>query len=227
MAGTTHTYAPLFGRRIRVTQLDGSGSYTGQNFFVTKGFVSVALSSETEDGAEIIQRNANNELCINEKLATTFKRLNATVRFCGVNPTLLDWMSNAKVYQDAAGDDAGFTLDEGAIEGHFALELFTGLAGSLGDLTAGGYALLPFLSKGTLANLEFNGENAVDFSVENMLSVSNNQWGTGPYNVVMDSSATPAPGKLPTALDPLTHFLLLDTAVAAPAETTTPTLVGP
>lgn len=222
---TTHTYAPLFGRRIRVTQLSGSGSPTGLNYFVTKGFVSVSLSAETEDGAEIIQRNANNELCINEKLSSTFKRLTASVRFCGVNPTLLSWMSNAETYQDYAGDDAGFTLSEGLIEGFFALELFTGLSGSLGDANAGGYGLLPFLTKGTLADLTFDGENAVDFTIENMQSVSGNQWGVGPYNVVMNGDATPAAAPLPTALDPLTHFLLLDTAVAAPAETAVPTIV--
>lgn len=221
----THTYAPLFGRRIRVTQLSGSGSPTGLKFFVTKGFMSVSLSAETEDGAEIIQRNANNELCINEKLSNTFKRLSASVRFCGVNPTLLSWMSNAETYQDYAGDDAGFTLSEGPIEGQFALELFTGLAGSLGDANAGGYALMPYLTKGTLADLEFNGEDAVDFTIENMLSASGNAWGTGPYNVVMNNNATPAPAKLPSALDPLTHFLLMDTAVAAPAETASPTNV--
>jgi hypothetical protein len=222
---TTHTYAPLFGRRIRVTQLSGGGSPTGLNYMVTKGFMSVSLTAETEDGAEIIQRNANNELCINEKLSNTFKRLTASVRFCGVNPTLLSWMSNAEVYEDYAGDEAGFTLSEGPIEGQFALELFTGLAGSLGDLNAGGYALMPYLTKGTLADLEFNGEDAVDFTVENMMSASGNAWGTGPYDVVMNDAATPVASPLPTALDPLTHFLLLDTAVAAPAETTTPTTV--
>lgn len=323
----THTYAPLFGRRIRVTQLDGSGSPTGLNYFVTDGFVSVSLTAETEDGAEIILRNANNDLCINEKLANTFKRLNASVRFCGVNPTLLSWMSNAETYADYAGDDAGFVLNEGLIQGQFALELFTGLAGSLSDESAGGYALLPFLTKGTLADLTFDGENAVDFTVQNMLSASGNAWGAGPYNVVRTaggaevqtvtitggptggsftltfdgqttaaipynaaaadvrtalealsnlavgdvttsggplpgtavtvtfaaglgdvpqmtatssltggttpavtvstttSGVTGAPAKLPTALDPATHFLLLDTAVAAPAATTAPTPV--
>ncbi len=104
--------------------------------------------------------------------------------------------------------------------------MFTGLAGSLNDESAGGYALLPFVSKGTLADLTFDGENAVDFTVQNMASVSGNAWGTGPYNVVMNAATPSAAAKLPTPLDPLTHFLLLDTAVAAPAATTEPTVVA-
>ena len=223
---TTHNYAPLFGRRLRVTQVAGDGTVTAaQKFFVTEGFVSVQLQAVTEDGAEIILRNANNQLCINEQLASTFKRLNVTVKFCGVNPLLLSWMSNAEAYQDYALNDAGFTLSEGEINGTFALELFTGLAGSLNDQNANGYALLPFVKSGTIADIEVNGENAVDFTVQSMLSQSGNQWGVGPYNVVMNDATPPVPAKLPTALDPKTHFLLIDTAVAAPAVTTTPTAV--
>lgn len=323
---STHTYAPLFGRRIRVTQMLGTG-VVGANYFVTDGFVSFSLTAETEDGAEIILRNAQNQLCINERLASTFKRLSVSVRFCGVNPLLYSWMSNAESYNDWAGDPAGFTLSEGPIEGNFGLELFTGLAGSLNDVNANGYALLPFMQKGTLADIELTGEDAVDFSIQNMLSVSGHSWGTGPYDVLMGpgtseaqvititgvptggsftlsfngqttgaiaynatsaavlaaleglgniavgdvtvtggplpatavtvtfksslgnvaamtatssltggttpavavTSPTPGvsgvPSKLPTPLDTLTHFLLIDTAVAAPAVTAEPTLV--
>lgn len=325
---STHTYAPLFGRRIRVTQMLGSG-IVGENYFVTDGFVSFSLAAETEDGAEIILRNAQNQLCINERLSSTFKRLSVTTRFCGVNPLLYSWMSNAEGYMDWAGDMAGFTLSEGPIEGNFALELFTGLAGSLNDVNANGYALLPFMQKGTLADIELTGEDAVDFSIQNMISVSGHDWGVGPYDVLagpgtseaqtitiagvptggsftltyagqttgaigfdatavavqaalealgnlalgdvtvtggplpaspvtvtFDSAlgnvavmtatpsltggttptvtiATPSegvagvPSPLPTALDALTHFLLIDTAIVAPAVTAEPTLVVP
>jgi hypothetical protein len=217
----THNYAPLFGRRLRVTQVGGDGA-PGPQQFVTEGFVSVSLQGVTEDGAEILLRNAQNQLCINEQLSSTFKRLNVSVRFCGVNPLLLSWMSNAELYEDYAGDAAGFTLGEGEIDGTFALELFTGLAGSLNDTNANGYALLPFVKAGTIADLEFTGEDAVDFTIQNMLSQSGNAWGAGPYDVVMDDSATPVAAPLPTALDPKTHFLLIDTAVAAPAATPEP-----
>lgn len=218
----THTYAPLFGRRIRVSQMEGSGAF-GENFFVTDGFVSFSLTAETEDGAEIILRNAQNQLCINERLAATFKRLSVNLRFCGVNPLLYSWMSNAEAYEDYAGDIAGFTLSEGEIVGNFGLELFTGLAGSLNDTNANGYALLPLMQKGTLADFEITGEDAADFTIQNMLSVSGNNWGVGPYDVMMNDAVPPVPAPLPTALDELTHFLLIDTAVAAPAVTAEPT----
>lgn len=219
----THKYAPIFGRRLRVTQMLGTGA-VGANYFVTDGFVTVSLTVETEDGAEIILRNAQNQLCINEQLSATFKRLTVSTRFCGVNPTLLSWMSNADIYEDWAGDAAGFTMSEGPIEGNFAMELFTGLAGSLNDTSANGYMLLPFMNKGTLSDIEISGEDAVDFTVQNMQSLSGNQWGVGPYDVLInDDSPVGTADVLPTALSPLTHFLMIDTAVPAPTVTPEPT----
>ena len=220
----THKFAPLLGKRIRVTQMTDAGA-VGANNIVTDGFITVTISSEVEDGAEIIQRNAWGQLCINERKNPSFKRLNLEMEFCGVNPSLLSYVSNAVEYDDYAGDVAGFTIPEGEITGAFALELFTGLSGTLNDPNALGYMLLPFVGKGVLGDITVDGENAITFSLTSAATRGGHEWGVGPYDVVINDDSPGTPDVLPTALDPFDHFLLIDTAVAAPVVNEQPTAV--
>ena len=221
---TTHCFIPVLGKRLRVTELDVCGvpiPTTGM-YIATDGFITVTLSSEVEDGTEIIVKKASGALCVNERLASSFKRFNVEIEFCGVNPSLLAMVANATPYEDYASDIAGFTVGEGEITGGFALELWTGLsgqaclAGQTGE--ASGYLLLPFVQKGVLGDITIDGENAVTFSLSESETRGGNQWGVGPYNVLVDNSAGPdgVLSPLPTALDPYDHLLLIDTAVAPP-----------
>lgn len=193
----THCYTPVLGKRLRVTSLNTCGATdVNSRQVVTEGFITVTFSSETEDGAEIIQKNAAGHLCINEKLADSFKRLTVEVDFCGVNPSLLTLVSNAKPYNDYAGDVAGFTIPEGEINKAFALELWTGLAGQAclpGQVDeSSGYLLLPFVRAGVMGDITIDGENAVTFQVTAAYTKGGNGWGVGPYNVLR---ALPVPGK--------------------------------
>lgn len=187
----THCFIPVLGKRLRVTQLNNCGvavPTTGLNV-VTDGFVTVTLSSEVEDGVEIIQKNASGNLCVNEKRSDSFKRFTVEIEFCGVNPSLLSMVSVAKAYADYAGDVAGFTVGEGAIDKNFALELWTGLSGQacLPGQTgeASGYLLLPYVGAGVLGDITIDGENAVTFSLTGAATKGGNQWGRGPYNVLV------------------------------------------
>jgi len=225
----TKCYKPILGKRLRVTALDGCGNVpaaaTVDSLIVVEGFISVTLSSEVDDGAEIITKTANGALCVNEKLSPNFKRFTAEVEFCGVNPSLLSFMTNAEVYLDSADDVAGFTVPEGFVDKKFALELWTGLSGEAcpsGAAFYGGYLLLPFMNAGVLGNIEVTGEDAISFSMTGAYTVGGNAWGVGPYNVVLDDSVTPVPGPLPTALDSLDHLLLIDTEVAPPTASCSP-----
>jgi hypothetical protein len=222
---TTHLYAPILGRRMRATQLKDDGSI-GLNKLVTDGYITTTLSATIEDGTEIVQRNAAGQLCVNELGNPSFKRFTVETEFCGVNPSLLSFVSNAKEYEDYANDIAGFTVPEGEITGLYALELWTGLSGSLADTAAGGYMLLPQIHKGNLGDITIDGENAVTFTVTGSYTVGGNQWGVGPAGYKVLANATGVPSQLPTALDPLDHFLLIDTAVAAPPSSGQPELVS-
>lgn len=216
----THCFSPVLGKRLRVIELDTCGAVVaGSRYVSTDGFVTVTLSSEVEDGTEIIQRNAAGQLCVNERMSDSFKRFTAEIEFCGVNPSLLAIVSNAESYMDYAGDVAGFTVPEGEINKRFALELWTGLSGQAclpGEATdeASGYLLLPFVQAGVLGDIAIDGENAVTFSLTGAYTRGGNGWGTGPFNVLRDDTSAPAP--LPLALDPYDHLLLIDTALAPP-----------
>ena len=219
---TTHCFIPVLGKRIRVTSLDQCGVVpddgTENSVIVTDGFITLSLSSEVEDGTEIITKKASGALCVNEKLADSFKRFTIEMEFCGVNPGLLSLTTNAEPYSDYAGDIAGFTVAEGEMVKKFALELWTGLSGQAcapGAEEASGYLLLPFVQAGVLGDISVDGENAVTFSMTGAYTKGGNAWDVGPYDVLLDDASTAGP--LPTALDPLDHLLLMDTGLAPPA----------
>lgn len=223
----THCFTPLLGKRMRITRLTDCGAPlvagTANAFIVTSGFISVTLSSEVEDGAEIIQKNAAGNIVVNEKRSASFKRFNVEMTLIGVNPSLLSYISNATVYNDYAGDQAGFKVSEGPITNKFALELWTGLAGQdcVGANEASGYIVLPYIQAGVLGNIEVNGENAVNASLTGASTRGGNAWNTGPYQVVFGANGT-TPSKIPTALNPYDHLLMIDTALALPPESCNP-----
>ncbi len=228
MPTVTHNFEPILVKRMRATSLtDGGAIDASSKYIVTDGLISIKLSAQIDDGAEILQRNAAGYLCVNEKLNPAFKRINLDIDFCGVNPTLLAWLTSAKEYADYAGDIAGFTQGEGMYGGKFALDWWTGLTGHIGDDAASGYSLLPHVHQGNIGDVEFVGDKQVDFTLTGAYTVGNNQWGVGPYDVLVNNDSPGVPDVLPTALDPLDHWLLVDTAVPAPALSLSPMPVLP
>jgi hypothetical protein len=216
----TRCFTPVLGKRIRATKLDDCGtvpaSGTVDAVAATDGFISLTLSSEVEDGSEIITRKADGSLCVNEMTAPSFKRFTLELEFCGVDPGLLSLVTNAEIYNDWASNPAGFTVPEGTIDSKFAFEMWTGLSGAAcptGVEEASGYLLLPFVNGGVLGDIEVNGEDAITFSMTGAFTKGGNGWGTGPFNVVFNGSNA---ARLPTALDPRDHLLLMETGVAPP-----------
>lgn len=218
MATTVKSFAPLLGKIVRITELDKCGlpNDPGTDGFVaTDGFITLTLSTETEDGNEILVKKANGGICINKKQPDAFKRFTLEIQFCDVHPVLVSWLTNAKQYVDTAGEVIGFTQGDGDIDKKFAFELWTGTDGNVcagGDETSG-YILLPFVNGGTIGDITVNGEDAVEFTISGAYTESGNQWGVGPYNI-MSEGGTPAP--LPTALDEDDHLLMITTNLAPP-----------
>jgi hypothetical protein len=218
----TKCFIPVLGKRIRVTTLDVCGGVpvSGDVQVTTNGFISLSLTSEVEDGTEIITKKADGSLCVNEMTDSSFKRFTVEMEFCGVDPDLLSVVTNAEQYMDYSDESAGIVVPEGTIDKRFALELWTGLSGRAcepGEEEASGYMLLPFLAAGVLGDVTVDGENAVTFSMTGAYTKGGNTWGVGPYDVLLDGTTPPGtPAPLPTALDPLDHLLLLETGVAPP-----------
>lgn len=229
----TKVITPIRGKRIRVTQLDDCGAIVASSTqIVSSGFVTVTLSPQVEDGTDIQVRNANGALCINERGNPTFTGFDVEIEFCEVNPSVITMVTNAEDYEDYAGDIAGFTVPEGEITGKFALELWTGIAGvacGADGAEASGYMLLPLINAGTLGDVEIGGEDAITFTLTNSSTRGGNTWGVGPYSVLYDNTIpeSPVASPLPEALDPLDHFLMIETLVTPPADTSEPTPVTP
>jgi hypothetical protein len=225
-----HCIIPLLGKRLRVTPTNSCGVIaTDAEYVATDGFVSITLSSEVEDGSEIIVRKASGALCVNEKRANSFKRFTVELHFCGVNPALLGMTTNATPYVQGGtptGDTIGFTVPEGEINKFFALELWTGLSGGScepGADEASGYILLPLVSAGVLGDIEITGEDAIDFSMTGAYTKGGNAWSVGPYDVVKDDLGVAGP--LNPGVDAYDHLLMIDTALAPPPESCDPVAV--
>jgi hypothetical protein len=217
----TKCFKPIFGKRIRVSKMDASchavtgGSCAEIN---TDGFISLSLSSETEDGPEIITRKASGALCINHKSPDAFKRFTLEMEFCGVDPDLLSFMTNMTAYPDWAGNVTGVTAYEGTVDQKFGLEVWTGLAGGDGPTGAGvveasGYVVLACVNAGVLGDITIDGENEVSFTMQGAYTVSGNAWGVGLHNVTLHNGV---PALLPEALLPTEPLLITQTGVAPP-----------
>lgn len=217
----TQCFKPIFGKRIRVSLMDSCcRAVTGGSCaeIVTDGFISLSLSSEVEDGAEVITRKASGELCVNHKAPNAFKRFTLEMEFCGVDPDLLSFMTNMSAYQDWAGDIAGATAYEGMVDQKFGLEVWTGLAGAacptgVGVEEASGLITLACVNAGVLGDITIDGENAVSFTMTGAYTVSGNAWGTGVHPVVLNNGVADL---LPTALLPTEPLLIMQTGVAPP-----------
>lgn len=210
------------GKRVRLTRLDECGTppapMATDALVVSSGFISVAYTLEYEDGDEIIQKNANGDLCITDRSEDKFKRVMVTISFCEVDPAALELATGNAAEVDGAGVNVGIRVSRGLPDdaANFALELWSGV-GEV-ECTGGdreyGYLLLPFLKNGTLR--DFTVENGpTTFEVQAWTENGTN-WGAGPYNVVASGA-----GGVPSSLeDPLTaddHMVIRTTTVAPPA----------
>lgn len=149
-------YGVVRGKRIRVTRLDSCGAFpvptTANSLVTSSGFVSVQFSPDYEAGEEIIQKNADGALCVNDRTCDVFKRTNVTISFCNVDPDIMSLVTGNSVEVDGSGNDVGFRINEAIGCNQFALELWTGIDGqaacpptnAVQSLTEGGTGLTSF-----------------------------------------------------------------------------------
>jgi hypothetical protein len=215
------TFAPIKGRRMRITRLDECGAPVigPKTTRVSKGFVSVALSPQYDDGEAIAVKDAAGDLDINEPADPTLMSVAATITFTRVDPDLVSLITGNQTVTDAAAKGVGFRLSGGIpVLGGWALEVWSDLAGQLCEgAKAYGYTLLPY----------FRGGKVGDVSIENgaaSFSVSSNTreaslWGAGPYDVVHTGVGNTVPGPLLDEIGTKDHYHMQLTTVAPPEVT--------
>jgi hypothetical protein len=206
----TDCYSLVRATSVRVTQLDECGEL-GDEFAVSEGWIEARITAEYEAGDEFIQKNANGDLCINERAPDALKRLNVEVDWCVVDPDIISLITGADLELDGA-DAVGFRRTTGINQNNFALELWAkqtgGACGPTGQCY--GYYLVPFITGATLGDVTF-GNAAFTFTTTGY-TVAGAGWGVGPYDVIGDPA-----GPLDVEIGADQIELLRTTCVAPPA----------
>lgn len=209
------------GKRMRATLVDANGRpvYGDSSVSVTKGFVTATMTSNIEEGEATTVTNADGDACISEPAVPSFTGYGVEIEFCEVDYAMFGILTGQEIILDAAGNAIGIdeksTVDLNATT--FALEIWTGAALKNGTPSAGsqgqyGYFLLPFLKGGIIGDVTIE-NGAVSFTVSNMTTQSNSNWGKGPYNVEL-VSGKPAP--LRKGVTNSTHRRMMTAEVAPP-----------
>lgn len=221
MAHTTKCLSLVKGRRIRVTALDSCGRpiYGDCSQVTSKGFISVSFTANTTESDEINVTNAAGEVCVYEAAVTSLVGYGIEIAFCEVDPELFALVTGQPVVLGANGTDVvGFDVDTkiGLENSNFALELWAGSPAGDACATEGaqgsyGYLLLPFLKGGILG--DFTVENgAVTFTLTGANTSEGNSWGVGPYDVMLDDTATASPMTSPVSTSTALRTMIVDLA---------------
>jgi hypothetical protein len=211
------------GTRLRATLIDECGAPVGGDCaqIVTKGFISVAMTDNVESPDEFKQKTAGGEFCLNQRSQPLLNWIETVITLCEVSPELLSFLSGAPlVYDDSTPPvPVGFGTDSDTYaSANFALELWTNIGKARGaaacppDGTRYGYMLLPWLIEGTIGDVTVE-NGPVNFTI-NTITSEGNDWGVGPYDVLLDSLGAPSP--LLEAIPTTRHRHVQFTSLAPP-----------
>lgn len=227
----TTCFSLIRGRALRVTRLDGCGNPAlgPDSVVVTKGFISVSLSANTEDGTAISVTNANGDICISDTPAPKFTGYGVEIALCGVDPNLVNLLTGQPLVMDGAAtpEAVGFRVNSGVDldSSGFALELWSGVPAAACEPGVGqsyGYMLVPFLKGGVFGDFAV-ANDAVNFTITGAQSKDGSSWGVGPFDVVSDGG-TDSPLLVP--IDSKDHLHVQVTTIAPPTEACGATALG-
>lgn len=210
----------LRSKRIRATLLNAAAiPLVGDSSVVTtKGFVTLTMTSNTEEGEAINVVNASGETCISEAATPTWTGVGVEAEFCEVDFSLFEMLTGQEVVLDANGVAIGITessdVDLSAVK--FALEMWMG-ASTTATPAAGsegfyGYVLLPHLGGGVIGDVTLQ-NGAITFTISGMQTKNGGNWGAGPHKVQLVAGV---PAVLSTAMKTNDHRRIMIVEVAPP-----------
>jgi hypothetical protein len=167
---------------MRATVLDASGApvYGEDSVVTTKGYITVAYTTTSEEGEGITVTNAAGEACVSEAATPSQTGYGVEATFCEVDFRLFEILTGQSVLLDDDDYAIGITerTDVDLSTVNFALELWLGSKNS-GEW---GYVLTPFLRGGIIGDITI--ENAaITFTITGMTTRGGSGWGSGPYAV--------------------------------------------
>lgn len=190
----------------RVTRLGPCGEILNSAcaYATTESFVDITLAKVLQDRQDALQLNANGDICVDKPKAPILRWYEVTITFCQVDPELFNIVSaEPLILDDSLTPEAvGWcTLPNSAASSNFALEFWTGTEdeGCDDDETVYGYGILPRITQGMIGDVTI-ANGVINFTV-NAITRPGNQWGVGPYNVIINETGVnaglPAPLLLP------------------------------
>ncbi|SNS58240.1 hypothetical protein [Rhodococcoides kyotonense] len=223
----TTSWPSIRADRMRVTREDVCGApIIGPSTTIsTKGFASIALSPQYEEGTETVMKNADGSIDWIDKPKDEIKYVGVTIAFNRVNPDLFSAIMGHPIVLDGVGNAVGVEIGE-TVETAFGLESWTDTPGvACAGAKPYGYFVLPWLTGGRLDDFTLQNE-AASFTISGAITNANSPWGVGPYDVVLQAPVAPAtvgvPGPLLTPIGPKAHFRMLQTLVPPPAHADSP-----
>lgn len=130
---TDQGVVPIKGRVMRLISLDSCGNpITGASGLqvITKGFISVQLEPQYEDGESLRQKLADGTLCVNDTDPPSMTMAQLTVQLCGVCPSIEQIVSGARLLGTGSPvTGTGAAYSEGQITSRFALEVWQNVSG--------------------------------------------------------------------------------------------------
>lgn len=188
---------------MRVTRLGPCGEILDSScsMATSESFVDIVLTKVYQERQDALQLNANGDICVDKPKAPILRWYEVAIQFCNVDPELFNIVTaEPLVLNDAASPVAvGWdTMPDSAESSHFALEFWVGTDDDdcEDDELTYGYGLLPRVVQGTIGTITV-GNQVINFTV-NAITRGANQWGVGPYNVIINETGANAgfPGPL-------------------------------
>lgn len=197
---------------VRVTRLGPCGEILDGPcaYATTESIVTITLAKVMQERQDALQLNANGDICVDKPKAPILRWYEVSVEFCEVDPELFNIVSaDPLILNDAVSPEAvGWcTLPDSAASSNFGLEFWTGTGDDECDdgEVVYGYGLLPRVIQGMVGDVTFQ-NGVVTFTVSG-ITRAGNQWGTGPYNVIVNETGPNAgfPGPLLEAVNTKAH----------------------
>lgn len=190
----------------RVTRLGPCGEILtdGCDFATTESFVDITLTKVLQDRQDALQLNANGDICVDKPKAPILRWYEVVITFCQVDPELFNIVSAEPLILDDSlvPEAVGWcTLPDSPSASNFALEFWTGTEdeGCDDDDVIYGYGILPRITQGMIGDVTI-ANGVINFTVT-AITRPGNQWGVGPYNVIINetglNAGLPAPLLLP------------------------------
>lgn len=190
----------LKGRKIRVTRLDGCGRLVLGEYSqaVSEGVTTVAFTANTTETEEINVLNFAGDRCVFEPAVTSLAGYALELEFCAVDFEIFEMITGQTLVFDFAGNVIGLEVDTKVqvSDSGFTLEVWAGAP--VGDICddpnaqgSFGYLLLPRLEGGYLSDFSIT-NGAITFTITGASTREGNQWGFGPYNVMLDENGDPS-----------------------------------